>query len=80
MYEKGVHRICNGTMKITKSPESGNYILGLHTRYLEARAVHTAWHWIGTMYKAITSMDINKSKWREKRRNIMEVWRSGVAF
>ena len=44
---------------------------GLHTRYLEARAVHTAWHW---------SMNIDKSEWREKRRNVTEVQRSGVAF
>ena len=55
-------------------------MLGLHTRYSEARVVHTAWHWIGAMYEARTSMDIDKSKWREKRRNIMEVWRSRVAF
>ena len=79
-YKKGVHRICNGTIKITKSLESGNYILGLCTWYLEARVVHTAWHWIRTMYEAITSMDIDKSKWRGKRRNMMEIWRSGVVF
>ena len=50
-YKKGVHRICNGTIKITKSLESGNYILGLHTGYLEAGVVHTAKHRIGAMYK-----------------------------
>ena len=71
IYKKGVHRIHNRTMKITKSPELDNYILGLCTRFLEARAVHTAWHWIGTMYEAITSTDIDTSKWREKRRNIL---------
>ena len=48
-------------------------MLGLHTRYLEARVVHTAWHWIRTIYEVMTSTDIDKSKWREKRRNIMEV-------
>ena len=42
IYKKGVHRICNGTMKVTKSPESGNYILELHIGYLEAGVVHTA--------------------------------------
>ena len=53
---------------------------GLHTRYLEARAVHTAWHWIGAMYEARTSMDIDIEKWRCEERNIVEVWRSGVVF
>ena len=80
IYEKGVHRIHNGTMQITKSPESGNYIPELCIGYLKARAVHTAWHWIGTIYEVITSMDIDKSKWREKRRNITEDWRSRVVF
>ena len=37
-------------------------MLGLCIRYLEARVVHTAWHWIGAMYKVGTSMDIDKSK------------------
>ena len=55
-------------------------MLGLHTRYLEARAVHTAWHWIGAMYEVRTSTDIDKEKQGEKRRNVTEVWRSRVAF
>ena len=38
-------------MELTKSLESGNYILGLHTGYLEAGVVHTAKHRIGAMYK-----------------------------
>ena len=53
---------------------------GLCTRYSEAGAVHTAWHWIRAMYKARTSTDIDIEKWREKRRNVTEVQRSGVAF
>ena len=32
------------------------------------------------MYKARTSTDIDIEKWREKRRNVTEVQRSGVAF
>ena len=55
-------------------------MLGLCTRYSEAGVVHTAWHWIRAMYEVRTSMDIDKLKWRNKRRNVMEVWRSGVAF
>ena len=53
---------------------------GLCTRYLEVRVVHTAWHWIGAMYKVRTSTDIDKEKWRGKERNVMEVWRSRVVF
>ena len=55
-------------------------ILGLCTRYSEAGAVHTAWHWIRAMYKARTSTDIDKEKWRGEERNVAEVWRSRVAF
>ena len=53
---------------------------GLYTGYLEAGVVHTAWHWIGAMYEARTTTDIDIEKWRGKERNVAEVWRSGVAF
>ena len=39
--------------------------------------MHIAWHWIRTMYEVITSTHIDQSKWREKRRNVTEVQRSG---
>ena len=51
IYKGELHRICNRKMKLTKSLESDNYILGLHTGYLEAGVVHTAKHRIGAMYK-----------------------------
>ena len=50
-------------------------MLGLCTRYLGARVVHTAWHWIRAMYEVRTSTDIDIEKWREKRRNVVEVQR-----
>ena len=51
IYEGEPHRICNGEIELTKSPESGNYILRLHTGYSEAGAVHTAEYRIGAMYE-----------------------------
>ena len=42
--------------------------------------VHIAWHWIGAMYEAKTSVDINISKWRDKEKNVAEVQRSGVVL
>ena len=81
IYEEELHRMHNREMELTKGPESGNYISGLHIRYLEAGGVvHTAWHWIGAIYEVKTSIDIDKSKWRDEGRNIMEVQRSRVVF
>ena len=74
------NRIYNGETELTKGPESGNYIPGLHTGYSEVGVVHMAIHWIGAMYQVITSIDIDKSKWRDKGKNIVEVQRSRVAF
>ena len=54
-------------------------MLGL-TGCSEAGAVHTAWHWIGAMYEARTSMDVDIKKWRGKERTVVEIQRSGVAF
>ena len=70
IYEEELHRMHNREMELTKGPESGNYIPGLHTSI----------HWIEAMYKAIISTDIDKSKCRDKGKNIVEVQRSRVAF
>ena len=55
-------------------------MLGLHTRYSEARAVHTAWHWFGAMYKVRTSMNICRQikmeREKEKHNGSPEIWSS----
>ena len=47
---------------LLKVQRMDNQMLGLCTGYSEARAVHTAWHWIGAMYEARASTNIDKSK------------------